>query len=51
LGIELKNPIIASSSTLTDNVKGIEELERAGVSTVVLRSIFEEEITLEWKAK
>ncbi len=47
LGMELKNPIIASSSTLTDNVKNIEELEQAGVSAVVLRSIFEEEITLE----
>ncbi len=47
MGMELKNPVIASSSTLTDNVKSIEELEQAGVSAVVLRSIFEEEITLE----
>jgi dihydroorotate dehydrogenase (fumarate) len=51
LGIELKNPIIASSSTLTDNVKSMEELERAGVSAVVLRSIFEEEITLEMESE
>ncbi len=47
LGMELKNPIIASSSTLTDSVEEIEKLEQAGVSAVVLRSIFEEEITLE----
>ncbi len=47
LGLELKNPIIASSSTLTSNVENIKHLEEAGVSAVVLRSIFEEEITLE----
>ena len=47
LGLELKNPIIASSSTLTSNVENIVHLEKSGVSAVVLRSIFEEEITLE----
>jgi hypothetical protein len=45
--MELKNPIIASSSTFTDNVESIRDLEQAGVSAVVLRSIFEEEISLE----
>lgn len=47
LGLKLLNPIIASSSTLTDNVKSIKELENNGASAIVLRSIFEEEITLE----
>ncbi len=47
LGLELKNPIIASSSTLTSNVENIIHLEKSGVSAVILRSIFEEEITLE----
>jgi len=47
LGLELKNPIIASSSTLTDNIESIKQLAAAGVSAIVLRSIFEEEITLE----
>ena len=47
LGLELKNPIIASSSTLTDNIESIKQLADAGVSAIVLRSIFEEEITLE----
>lgn len=47
LGLKLKNPIIASSSTLTSNVDNIIHLEKSGVSAVVLRSIFEEEITLE----
>lgn len=47
LGMKLKNPIIASSSTLTDNVESIKNLEQNGIGAVVLRSIFEEEITLE----
>ncbi len=47
LGLELKNPIIASSSTLTDNIDSIVELEKHNAAAVVLRSIFEEEITME----
>ncbi len=47
LGFKLKNPVIASSSTLTAYVDDIKKLEESGVSAVVLRSIFEEEITLE----
>lgn len=47
LGLKLKNPVIASSSTLTSNVENIIRLEKSGVSAIVLRSIFEEEITLE----
>jgi len=48
LGMKLKNPIIAGSSGLTDSVKGIEELEKSGAAAVVLKSIFEEEIALEY---
>ncbi len=47
LGLNLKNPIIASSSTLTDNVESIVNLEKFGAAAVVLRSIFEEEVALE----
>ncbi len=47
LGMKLKNPIIASSSTLTDNVESIKNLAKNGIGAVVLRSIFEEEIALE----
>jgi len=46
LGIKLKNPIIASSSGLTDTVDKLVELENAGVAAVVLKSIFEEEIVM-----
>ncbi len=47
LGLSLKNPVIASSSTLTDNIESIKNLEENGAAAVVLRSIFEEEITME----
>lgn len=47
LGLKLKNPVIASSSTLTSHVSNIKKLEESGVAAIVLRSIFEEEITLE----
>ncbi len=50
LGIKLNNPIIASSSTLTDNIESIKKLVENGAAAVVLRSIFEEEITLESEA-
>jgi dihydroorotate dehydrogenase (fumarate) len=47
MGFELKNPIIAASSGLTDNVKSIVGLEKAGVAAIVLKSIFEEQILRE----
>ena len=43
-GLELKNPIIAGSSGLTESVEGVERLEEAGVGAVVLKSLFEEQI-------
>lgn len=47
LGLKLKSPIIASSSTLTENIDSIINLANNGAGAVVLRSIFEEEITME----
>lgn len=47
LGLELKNPIIAASSGLTNSVEDIIEFEKNGAAAVVLKSIFEEEIRRE----
>jgi len=47
LGLDLRNPIIAASSGLTNSVKEIVELDKNGVGAVVLKSIFEEQIHLE----
>ncbi len=43
-GIELKNPIIASASPLTMTVEQCVNLEKAGVSAIVVKSIFEESV-------
>lgn len=45
LGLKLKNPLVASSSPLTNQADSVARMEDAGMSAVVLRSIFEEQIT------
>jgi dihydroorotate dehydrogenase (fumarate) len=47
LGLDLKTPLIAASSGLTDNIDNLVRFEKCGVGAVVLKSIFEEEIILE----
>ena len=44
LGLELANPIVASSSPLTGTVEGLLDLQNVGVGAVVLPSVFEEQI-------
>lgn len=44
LGLDLPNPIIASSSPLTENLESLQRLEAAGASAVVLPSLYEEQI-------
>lgn len=45
LGFELRNPIVAAPTPMTGKVDKVKELEEAGVSMVVLPSLFEEQIT------
>lgn len=47
LGLKLKNPLVASSSPLSQKIDTLQQLEEAGVSAVVLYSLFEEQITQE----
>ena len=47
LGLELKNPLVASASPLSEDIETVRKLERAGVSAVVMYSLFEEQITKE----
>jgi dihydroorotate dehydrogenase (fumarate) len=49
MGLSLDNPIIASSSGLTGNIDSLKRLEDAGIGAVVLKSIFEEQISSEAK--
>ena len=46
-GLNLKNPIIVSSSGLTNSVEKIKKLEEAGAGAVVLKSVFEEQIAMQ----
>ena len=46
-GLTLKNPVIVSSSGLTDSVEKLKKLEEYGAGAVVLKSIFEEQILYE----
>jgi dihydroorotate dehydrogenase (fumarate) len=48
LGLDLKNPIIAGSSGLTNSIENLKAIEESGAGAVVLKSIFEEEIYLEF---
>lgn len=45
-GLKLKNPVIVSSSGLTNSVEKIKKLEAAGAGAVVLKSVFEEQINI-----
>jgi dihydroorotate dehydrogenase (fumarate) len=47
MGLRLENPIIASSSGLTSNVDGVRRCAEAGAGAIVLKSIFEEQISAE----
>ncbi len=50
MGINLKNPLIASAGPLTSTIKSIQRLEQAGIAAVVLPSLFEEQIRHEEQA-
>ena len=45
LGIELKNPLVAASSALSKKGQTVKKMEDAGISAVVMYSLFEEQIT------
>ena len=47
LGLQLKNPLVASASPLSKKIDSVRRLEDAGISAVVMYSLFEEQITHE----
>ena len=44
LGLNLKNPLVASASPLSKNIDRARKLEEAGASAIVMYSLFEEQI-------
>jgi len=47
LGLQLRTPLVASASPLSQEIGGIRSLEDAGASAVVLYSLFEEQLRQE----
>ena len=47
LGLQLKNPIVASASPLSKKIGYIKRLESAGAAAIVMYSLFEEQIVHE----
>lgn len=47
MGLALKNPLVASSSPLTESPDSIRRLEDMGIAAVVLPSLFEEQLRIE----
>ena len=47
MGLQLKNPLVASASPLNADLSNIRRLEDAGAAAVVLPSLFEEQIEAE----
>jgi len=50
LGLELDNPFIVGSSSLTRTPEGVVKCAEAGAGAVVLKSLFEEQIRFEYAA-
>ncbi len=46
LGLQLKNPLVASASPLSKKVANVRRLEDAGAAAVVMYSLFEREFCL-----
>jgi dihydroorotate dehydrogenase (fumarate) len=44
MGLDLRNPLVASASPLSHTVDGVRRLADAGVGAVVLHSLFEEQL-------
>ncbi len=47
MGIPLRNPIVVGSSSLTGSLAGIKKCAEAGAGAIVLKSLFEEQISAE----
>ncbi len=50
LGLELCNPLVVGASPFCDNVHIASQLQDAGASAIVMRSLFEEQIDYEQRA-
>lgn len=49
LGLRLAHPVVAAASPLSGTLDGVKRLAAAGASAIVLESLFEEQIDLEFQ--
>ncbi|HOW10931.1 MAG TPA: dihydroorotate dehydrogenase-like protein [Bacteroidales bacterium] len=47
MGLELRNPVIAGASNLSDDPEKLKKIEEAGASAIVYKSLFEEQVNIE----
>jgi dihydroorotate dehydrogenase (fumarate) len=47
MGLELRNPLVASASPLSNTLAGIRQLADSGIGAIVLYSLFEEQVRRE----
>ena len=47
MGLELRNPLVASASPLSNTIAGVRQLADSGVGAIVLYSLFEEQLRRE----
>ena len=47
MGLDLRNPLVASPSPMSESLDKLRALEDAGISAIVMYSLFEEQIELE----
>jgi dihydroorotate dehydrogenase (fumarate) len=47
MGLQLRNPLIVASCSLSKNLDGIRRIEESGAGAIVLKSLFEEQIQKE----
>src|SRR5690348_17127965 len=47
LGMNLRSPLVASASPLSEDIDNIKRMEDAGAAAVVLYSLFEEQLSLQ----
>lgn len=50
LGLKISSPVVAGSCSITGSVQNLKKVEENGAGAVVLKSIFEEEIYMEYES-
>jgi len=47
MGIRLKNPVIVGANNMVGNIESLKQMEKAGASAIVYKSLFEQQLHME----